>query len=42
MKLPPLGRVPSCIDHRDLGSGLEAMLAGLRCDPLDALALSSM
>jgi hypothetical protein len=38
MKLPPLSQVPPCIDHRDLHSGLEAMLAGLRCDPPDAFA----
>lgn len=37
MKLPPLSHVPPCIDHDDLHSGLEAMLAGLRCDPPDAL-----
>jgi hypothetical protein len=37
LKLPPLSAVPSCIDRRDLHSGLEAMLAGLRCDPPDAL-----
>jgi hypothetical protein len=38
MKLPPLRRVPTCIDRRDLHRGLEAMLAGLRCDPPDAFA----
>jgi hypothetical protein len=37
MKLPPLSNVPPCINRRDLHSGLEAMLAGLRCDPPDAL-----
>jgi hypothetical protein len=37
MKLPPLSRIPDCISHRDLHSGLEAMLAGLRSDPPDAL-----
>ena len=37
MKLPPLSRVPPYISDRDLYSGLEAMLAGLRCDPPDAL-----
>ena len=36
MKLPPLSRVPSCISHPDLHRSLEAMLAGLRCDPPDA------
>jgi hypothetical protein len=37
MKLPPLSDVPACIDRRDLHSGLEAMLADLRCDPPDSL-----
>jgi len=37
MKLPPLSSVPPCIDRRGLHSGLEAMLAGLRCDSPDAL-----
>ncbi len=37
MKVPPLSQVPPCIDRRDLHGGLEAMLAGLRCDPPVAL-----
>lgn len=37
MKLPTLSQVPPCIDRRDLHSALEAMLAGLRCDPPEAL-----
>lgn len=37
MKLPALSEVPAFIGHRDLHSGLEAMLAGLRCDPPTAL-----
>lgn len=37
MKLPPLSHVPPCIGREDLHSGLEAMLAGLRSDPPDAL-----
>ena len=38
MKVPPLSRVPACIGQRDLHRCLEAMLAGLRCDPPDAFA----
>jgi hypothetical protein len=38
LKLPPLSHVPPCIDHQELHSGLEAMLAGLRCDPPVAFA----
>lgn len=37
MKLPPLSSVPACISHPDLHRSLEAMLAGLRSDPPDAL-----
>lgn len=37
MRLPRLSEVPAFIGRRDLHSGLEAMLAGLRCDPPDAL-----
>lgn len=38
MRLPPLSRVPSCLSQPDLHRSLEAMLAGLRCDPPDAFA----
>jgi len=37
MKLPALSEVPASIGRRDLHSGLEALLAGLRCDPPVAL-----
>ena len=37
MRLPRLDQVPAFIGRRDLHSGLEAMLAGLRCDPPVAL-----
>jgi hypothetical protein len=36
MKLPALSQFPSYVSNQDLHSGLEAMLAGLRCDPPDA------
>jgi DNA-binding transcriptional ArsR family regulator len=38
VRLPPLRRVPSCVDRRDLHRSLEAMLSGLRSDPPDAFA----
>ena len=38
MRLPPLRRVPPCVDRRDLHRSLEAMLSGLRSDPPDAFA----